>query len=209
MYNNTIMKSYEKHINGNLYAYAANNPVNYTDPDGQEVTFTIYRDVDSRGSYKDSSLRQRDKIVFTNEDTGESFTLINCQTVVSNFKDGKPKTSSGNTLCSNQKFTIQLLNPKASKFKGPVFNIQNTDTEGLGIIDENGIDILDKTDKRPFRIHSNALKNSTKTVPMASDGCPMYSSEQISEFEKFLEDSNVKSGDILKGIIKEDIIYGP
>jgi len=31
------MKSYENHINGNLYAYAANNPVYYTDPDGREV----------------------------------------------------------------------------------------------------------------------------------------------------------------------------
>ena len=27
------------HINGNLFAYAANNPVKYTDPDGREDLF--------------------------------------------------------------------------------------------------------------------------------------------------------------------------
>ncbi|MCR5285514.1 MAG: hypothetical protein K6D95_07940 [Treponema sp.] len=35
------MKSYEKHINSNLYAYAANNPVHYIDPDGNETTIFI------------------------------------------------------------------------------------------------------------------------------------------------------------------------
>ena len=87
--------------------------------------------------------------------------------------------------------------------------LRNADTEGLGLIDENGIDTLDDSDKRPFRIHSNLLKNSDIPLPMASDGCPMYSSEQIEEFEAFLNENNVKPGDILKGTIKEDIIYGP
>ena len=42
LYNNTIMKSYEKHINGNLYAYGANNPVHYIDPDGNEIKSVPY-----------------------------------------------------------------------------------------------------------------------------------------------------------------------
>lgn len=189
--------------------YVTNDTDKYTASGGNKVTFQIIRNSESRGSYKNPSLRQRDKIIFKNEETKETFTLENCQTVVSNFKEGKPKTPSENTLRANKKFTIQFLSSNASKFKGPVFNVQNTDTEGLGLIDENGIDVLNESDNRPYRIHSNLLKNSKTPLPMASDGCPMYPSDQIEEFESFLNKNNVKPGDVLKGIIKEEIIYGP
>ena len=33
------------HINGNLYHYAGNNPVKYTDPNGREVTFENIKDL--------------------------------------------------------------------------------------------------------------------------------------------------------------------
>ena len=103
---------------------------------------------------------------------------------------------------------MQYLKSDASKYKGPVFNVQNANTDGLGMIDDNGVDVLDKSDKRPFRLHSNILKNSDK-LPMASDGCPMYPGEQIDAFDEFLQESNIKPGDVLQGFIKEDINYGP
>ena len=176
------------------------------------VSFKIIRNEKSRTSYKDRSLRQLDTIVFTNNATDQTFTLCNCQTVVSNFKtDGTPKTEATNSIRSNEEFSLQYLGngPNSSRYKGPVFNVQNANTDGLGMINENGIDELDTVDTRPYRLHSNYDKNSNTILPMASDGCPMYPYEQIDNFEKFLKESNVQPGDILKGKIEEDVYYGP
>lgn len=180
--------------------------------DKKDVTFKIIRDSRSRGSYKDKTLRQLDIIVFTNNVTGKTFTLYNSQTVVSNFKkDGNPKTDFTNTIRSNEDFTLQYLgnSPSSSRYKGPVFNVQNANTDGLGMINENGVDELDSIDLRPYRLHSNYDKNSNTILPMASDGCPMYPYEQIKDFEDFLNESNIKPGDVIKGRIEENVYYGP
>ena len=195
----------DKQINNNLFGEEKKTTK-------EIITVEIIRRIGSRSSYKDREMRQMDTIRFLNKKTGDSFELVNCQTVVSNFKkDGNPKTPFGNTITSNEKISLKFLgyDSKSTRYKGPVFTIQNANTEGLGIIDESGINILDATDKRPYRLHANYDKNEDKILPMASDGCPMYDYQQIPAFETFLKNNNVTAGDIFVGIIKEDIIYGP
>ena len=206
--------------NCNLYAYGANNPVHYIDPDGREVIFTIERKQESRQSYNNPAMRGKDSITFSNTETGDSFVLTGAQTVVSYFSNGEPDPTypEGNTLHAfDSDLTIQYLgnnseigqslyNDNQSSFCGPIFNVQNTYTESLEDINQNGVS-KQSNDKTPFRVHSNmkfSNNGKTKQVPMASGGCPMYRHNQIADFANFLEENGVKPGDILKGVIKED-----
>ena len=205
----------------NWYSYVVNDPVNYVDLWGLQcksesdkiekhtVTFIIYRDDNSKLSTTNKNYRGLDRIEFRNYETGEIFNLYRTQTYVSNSN-----YSDKNTLKPfNGGFTIQYLgNKKTSddslyggfdtKYKGPVFNVQNAYTIGLKKTNEYG-SIIGDSDSTPIRIHSNYNLLTNEEVSMASGGCPMYQHEQIDDFVEFLERNNVKPGDVIFGYIKE------
>ncbi len=200
------------HINFNLYHYAGNNPVKYVDPDGEtDVSFIIYRDDNSKYSPYDKTYRGLDVIQFKNHKTGEIFNLYNAQTYVSHSEYPVENTIepfmggfSIQYLGNNQEKGQKLFGGFQSKFKGPVFNVQNAFTKGLSITDEYG-QIIDSDDPSPIRVHSNYDLNKEKKVNMASGGCPMYEHEQADDFAAFLERSGVKPADLIYGYIKEYI----
>ena len=204
----------------NWYSYVVNDPVNYVDlwglqcqseSDGEKhsISFTIYRDNNSKLSSTNKEYRGLDRIEFRNNQTGETFNLYGTQTYVSNSN-----YSDKNTLKPfSGGFTIQYLgNKKTSedtlyggfdtKYKGPVFNVQNAYTVGLNKTNEYG-SIIGDSDSTPIRIHSNYNLVTNKEVSMASGGCPIYQYEQIDGFVEFLEKNNVKQGDVIFGYIKE------
>ena len=87
-------------------------------------------------------------------------------------------------------------------FKGPVFNVQNANTKGLGITNEYG-QIIGDVDTTPIRIHSDYKLDIKRKVNKASGGCPMYEDDQIDDFIDFLDRNGVQPGDIIWGYIKE------
>ena len=67
------------HINGNLFAYAGNNPIKYTDPDGEKTKWSakewiVMAGVDFRlGDTGITGMIGKAHVTFTNEETNESF----------------------------------------------------------------------------------------------------------------------------------------
>ena len=197
-------------INSNLYVYSLNNPIKYSDPDGNSpLCFIIYRDDNSKYSSSDKSFRGLDRMEFMNTETGERFNLYGVQSYVS--MDG---FSLGNTLeaysggfsiqylGNNQESGQKLYGKHSSNYKGPVFNVQNANTKGLSVTNSEG-QIIGDSDPTPIRVHSNYKLNQNRKVNMASGGCPMYNYEQGDDFAKFLEENGIKPGDTIDGYIKE------
>ena len=182
------------------------------DPNGLEakdVGFIVYRDDNSKLSISDKTYRGLDRIGFYNSKTGEIFNLYHAQTYVSHsdypvgntleiFMGGFSIQYLGNVTESGQ----VLYNKESSKYEGPVFNIQNANTKGLGLTNEQG-QIIGDPDTSPIRVYSNYNVNTNQEVNMASGGCLMYVYAQADDFASFLERSGVEPGDTINGYIKE------
>jgi hypothetical protein len=95
-----------------------------------------------------------------------------------------------------------LFGGAKSSYEGPVLNIIETLTEGLGVINNNA-QLIGDNDQTPFRIHSDQKIDGMK-VSKASGGCFIFGLAQLQKMSEAFKAWNVKPGAKFGGHLQQD-----
>ena len=198
---------------GNLFAYAANNPVHYTDPDGREVLLFIIRDIRSYNVTQDRNNPQNtylDKAVLYNTETGESVTFDQVQTVANyplTDSNGNSVDSCFNDTVAAGEFELKVYTSTevASGDAGVIINAKTVDGR---TIDSNGNTEKGLSIGRGLE-HSNGKPDGSGDYNTPySKQCFIMPSEDNKRFFQTLKDWGVKNGETVKGKLNNALPNG-
>ena len=199
-------------INFNLYHYAGNSPVKYTDPDGREqnaiqkwLTNFLGSQVKKGGKFGQfiknhltlEVKRGKEERVDDNDTTRIKFLGI----PLGHYKTQSEKNYQTKNQTSNQRFDDDLAAdaltlPKGKGYMATLVSESTSYNKPLRITNSKSVGNRTLTSDRGFLFHSFSQKSKTYTRSM-SHGCQIMSDSDFSDFRNDLESLGLKNGDSL------------